>query len=272
MILFRLLTKKWIISTILVLIGIAGMIRLGVWQLDRLEQRRIFNARVSDQMTKPPFELSNESINMDLTGMEYRSVIVRGEFDFSNQVGLRNQAWNDRYGIHLITPLHINGSDRVVMVDRGWIPAEDIEPENWFKYDQPGEVEVFGRIRESQKKADFGRISDPIQSPGEKLTLWNLINIEQMQAKLPFDLISIYITQAPNDKFARPPYGSELNLDLSEGPHFGYAIQWFTFATILAIVYLIYIYRAEKKVNSLSDRSDPKSHVEKPILGNQKPH
>ena len=54
--LMRLFSRRWIFATILVLIAMGVMVRLGIWQLNRLEQRRAFNERVLAQtywMLKP---------------------------------------------------------------------------------------------------------------------------------------------------------------------------------------------------------------------------
>ena len=41
----RMFSRKWLLTTILVIAAMAVMARLGIWQLDRLHQRRAFNAR-----------------------------------------------------------------------------------------------------------------------------------------------------------------------------------------------------------------------------------
>jgi surfeit locus 1 family protein len=244
------------------------LIRLGFWQLDRLEQRRNFNARASEQIHQPPLELSADIADQELASMEYRNIIGTGEYDFNNQFVLRNQSWQDQYGVHLITPLRISDTDYFVLVDRGWIPAADMDPENWYKYDEPGEIQIRGAIRRSQNKPDFGRISDPGLDPGQRLTAWNFINIDRIQRQMPFQLFPIYIQLTPDDQHFNPPYPSELLLDLTEGPHLGYAIQWFTYASILAIIYFKYIQREEKRMSTdrqKESRPQYSQHESKPL-------
>lgn len=273
MIIIRLFSRKWIITTILVVIGMGILIRLGIWQLDRLEQRRQFNSRVSGQIQQPRLELSVSSIAFELEDMEYRDVVVHGEYDFENQIALRNQAWQDRYGVNLITPLKISGTDQVVLVDRGWIPSQDMDPSNWSVYDKAGQVEVNGVIRRSQNKPDFGRISDTVPSAGGKLYLWNLVNIPQIETQLPYELLSIYISQSPDNSPDGPPFRKEIQLDLTEGPHLSYAIQWFSFAGILAVIYLFYVYRNERKVKGGSQNESPfEKETRSPLLHDQSSH
>ena len=52
----RMFSRKWLLTTILVIAAMAVMARLGIWQLDRLHQRRAFNARVSAQIDRPPLD------------------------------------------------------------------------------------------------------------------------------------------------------------------------------------------------------------------------
>ena len=48
-------------------------------------------------------------------------------------------------------------------------------------------------------------------------------------------LLPVYIQEAPEPAWQGPPYRSQPTLDLTEGPHMGYAIQWFTFAGLLLV-------------------------------------
>ena len=240
-------SRRWILTTLLVIGGGFVLARLGVWQLDRLAQRRIFNERVTAQMNQPQLELQGEALQADLYYMEYRTVRVRGEYDFSQEVALRNQVWGNLYGVHLLTPLRIENSQAVILVDRGWIPAEDFASGEWSRFAEPGVVEVSGILRRPQSRPDFGRISDPTPAAGERLTAWNLANLEQMQQQMPYRLLPAYIQQSPDPAWVEMPYRSVTEVEITEGPHLGYAIQWFTFAAILVFGYPVFILKEEKR-------------------------
>ena len=121
MIFKKMFSRAWLITTLLVFLGSAICIRLGIWQLDRLKQRRAFNAQVISMRAEELLDL-NQNLPADISAMEWRAVTVTGEYDFENQVALRNQYNGDQYGYHLITPLLFSGG--AVLVDRGWIPAD----------------------------------------------------------------------------------------------------------------------------------------------------
>lgn len=241
-------SRRWLLATLLVVAAAAVMVRLGIWQLDRLQQRRAFNARVLAQTTQPPLALQGRDLSVDLTAMEYRAVVVTGEYIDAGEIALRNQYWNNEWGVHLITPLRISGSDQVVLVDRGWIPGVDYQSGDWTKFAESGQVTVQGVIRSSQSKAELGKRSDPTPAPGDgPLTTWNFVNIPRLEEQIGAPLLPIYIQQAPDTAWARLPHRSEPDLELTEGSHMSYAIQWFLFAAILVIGYPFYIQRQEQK-------------------------
>lgn len=247
-VLLRLFSRRWLLATLLVVIGVAINIRLGIWQLDRLEQRRAFNGRVLAQTSQPVLELSGENLDLDLTGMEYRPVTVSGVYDLQHEVALRNQAYGNRPGVQLLTPLKISGSDRVVLVNRGWVPIENGDFESWASYPEPGTVTVHGILRASQDRPDYGRRSDQLPAPGEApLKAWYFANVAGIARQVPYPLLPVYVQQAPDPAWSDLPYRTQPDLDLSEGPHQGYAIQWFTFAAILGIGYPFFVRRQERK-------------------------
>ncbi len=172
----RLLTRKWILTSLLVIAGAALCIRLGFWQLDRLAWRRSFNARVESQINAPVLDL-NQNLPVDqLYDMEYRSVTVRGKYDYSQEIILRNQVYDNRLGVHVFTPLLLDGSKNAILVERGWIPVEDSAPQVRAKYDEAGLVTVNGVLRRGLETPDYGGMVNPTLSPGEThLDAWNYI-------------------------------------------------------------------------------------------------
>jgi surfeit locus 1 family protein len=246
MLLRKMFQGKWLLATLLVLAGTALCIRLGIWQLDRLAQRRTFNHQVESMRAAPRLDLNQEQPK-DIAKMEWRSVTVQGKYDFANQVALRNQYNGDsEYGYHLITPLLFNGG--AVLVDRGWIPADgNSTPADWRKYDEPGDIKVTGQMRLGQTKPALGGIADKIPPKGRKLELWNNADITHIAVQMPYPVLPIYIQPDIDENDTKPPIPYQPELDLSEGPHLGYAFQWFTFATILFVGYPFYLRKQEEK-------------------------
>lgn len=253
----QLLQWKWILPTLLVLAAVGVMVRLGFWQLDRLEQRRAFNARVLSQIDRPPLDLNQERPLELLPDMEYREVQVSGHYDFSQEVLLRNQAWEGQNGFHILTPLRIEGSRLAVLIDRGWIPYEGHN--QLSRYQEPGGlVTVRGILRRPQSQPDFGGVPDPTLAPGQaRLEAWNIVNLKRIQGQVSVDLLPVYILQSPEGAQIQLPFRRHLELELTEGSHFGYAVQWFTFASILGLGYPFYLRRQVGGQRSQSGSQKP---------------
>jgi surfeit locus 1 family protein len=254
----RLFSRQWLKTTIFVLAAVAVMLRLGVWQLDRLSQRKAFNERVEMQLSASTLDLSIQNLDLDLYNMEYRAANVTGEYDHEHQVVLRNQDWQGRLGVHILTPLLIEGEDNAILVDRGWVPYEDFREGKLSQYDQPDLVELNGTIRRSQSKPLIGGRADQVPGPGEPpLMAWNWINITDLSGQIPYELLSVYLVSSPDITEDQLPYRSQKELDLTEGSHLGYAFQWFTFAAILGIGYPLYVRKEEGRKTSKSSGETP---------------
>jgi surfeit locus 1 family protein len=236
-------SHKWLLTTLLVFLGTALCIRLGIWQLDRLDQRRAFNAQVTSMRAMPPLDINSEGTD-SIETMEWRAVTISGEYDFENQVAIRNQYYRDQYGYHLLTPLLYNGT--AVLVDRGWIPADgNSAPSDWRKYDEPGVVTVTGQIRLGQSKPAFGGVADALPADGSPLWVWNNGDVEKIALQMPYPILKVYIQPDMNEDDDMPPIPYQPEVELTEGPHFGYALQWFTFATILFVGYPFFLRKQE---------------------------
>ena len=246
MFLLKLFSRQWWLATVLVIAAVAVMIRLGIWQLDRLEQRRAFNAQVDLARGQPVLDLNHEGADTDLTQMEWRTVQYSGEYDFANQVAIRNQYYVGRYGYHLMTPLRSDGT--AVLVDRGWIPADgNSAAADWRQYDASGEVQVMGQIRLGQGKPAFGGIEDPVPADGSGLEVWNNADVEKIALQLPYPILAVYIQEQPDPADEQPPIPFQPEIELTEGPHFGYAMQWFIFASVLSIGYPFFVRKQESR-------------------------
>ena len=240
MIFKKMFSRAWLITTLLVFLGTAFCIRMGIWQLDRLKQRRAFNAQVISMRAEELLDL-NQNLPADISSMEWRAVTVTGEYDFENQVALRNQYNRDQYGYHLITPLLFSGG--AVLVDRGWIPADgNTAPSDWRKYDETGKVTVTGQIRLGQEKPAFGGVAD---ADAGHLDVWNNLNVVRISEQSPYPILPVYVQPNEIENDSVPPIPFQPAVELTEGPHFGYALQWFAFATILFVGYPFFLRKQE---------------------------
>ena len=258
----RLFRRPWIFVTILVIIAALVMIRLGIWQLDRLTGRRAFNEQVLSQIDEPPLLLTDDVVSGDVGTLEFRTVQIEGEYDLANTLVLGNQVWDDQIGVHLLTPLKIAGMETVILVDRGWIPFEDWKNRNLIAYDKTGTVSVKGMLRVTQTKLGLRDCLD--ETVGEApFQVWCLA-LDGIAGYLPYDLLSVYLIQAPDGEQTAPLYRVIPQIEITEGPHLGYAVQWFTFTAILLIGYPFFVRREvqarERKNQQESAAADGEYH------------
>jgi surfeit locus 1 family protein len=175
----------------------------------------------------------------DLPEMEYRSVVASGRYDFSQQVALRNQSYRDQYGFHLLTPLVLDDGT-AILVDRGWIPAEN-EPAAWSAYNEPA-----GRLWPNLLacRGLGGSHRGSIRpGPSGRLHLWTFPNIPRIQEQVSYQLLPVYLQVDVDENDTRPPIPYQPGVDLTEGPHQSYAMQWFSFATLLLVGYPFYVHQ-----------------------------
>jgi surfeit locus 1 family protein len=236
------LSRRWILTTLLVVAGTLVCVRLGIWQLDRLEQRRAFNERYLEATLTSPLILESAPL-ADLTLMEYRTIFVTGRYDPINQVVLRNQFHDGEPGFLLLTPL-VFADNTAILVARGWIPAAgNASPSDWRKYDQLEDVTLGGIIRLGQTEPGLGGVPDP--EGQSRLDFWNLVNVERISRQVPYPLASAFIQPDPDPALTAPPYPSQPVIEVTEGPHMGYALQWFSFAALLFVGYPFFLRQME---------------------------
>lgn len=102
-----LLSRQWVILTLVALLLIPTMIRLGIWQMHRYEERSARNQLVSDALgAKPlPVEKLTSPGRTVTTKERYRTVTAQGHFDADREVVVRRRVNSDEeVGFHVLTP------------------------------------------------------------------------------------------------------------------------------------------------------------------------
>ncbi|MFQ5409960.1 MAG: SURF1 family protein [Anaerolineales bacterium] len=232
-----LISRRWLLSTVLVVIGMGVMVRLGFWQLDRLAQRRAANALVQSRLDAPPVDLTAEPLPLEPDDLNLRTGTASGVFDFEREISLRNEAYQGQPGVHLLTPL-VLADGRALLVDRGWLPYEQSQPEQWAAFHGAAQAEVAGMIRTAQP-TPAGADLPPVPE-----LEWFRVDIDAIQRQMPYSLLPVYLQAGPATNAGDALPVTELPaIELSEGPHLGYAIQWYLFVVILGVGYVRFVMR-----------------------------
>lgn len=237
-------SRRHLLKTVLILVLVVAFVRLGVWQLSRHQERVAANAVLEAQLAEPSVLINEVTDSAEWGSYTDRTVSARGAFDFDNQMVLVQQRALGRIGVHLVTPLLLDGAEQAVLVDRGWTPSDAAAPGEIDQFDVPGTVTLDGFVQATER---LPRTADGGLDSAEFEREIFQVNIPRLQTQLPYDLLPVYLLQAPDDG-ALPsdlPYREAPQIDLSNGPHLGYAVQWFSFALVAVGFYAAYLRRAD---------------------------
>lgn len=228
---------RWLVGWVLVVVVVLGFARLGIWQLERLEWRRDLNARIDARRAQPPVPLTELDPSAPPADLEYRVVSITGAYDGSREVELYGRAMNGKAGNHLLTPLASNDG-RILFVDRGWVPfsadAAAVRPPQ-------GPVTITGILlppESTDDRPDADTVKD--------------VSLVQLSKRVDADVWPVYLLLREQG----PPQAGDLPMtvpepELTEGNHLSYAVQWFLFATIVAVGWFFLLRREGR------DRADP---------------
>lgn len=217
---------KWIAATVIV-IGLAALfVALGMWQLDRLEQRRALNEVGEERMSQEAthLQLALEEADGDIESLQYRNVYLTGVFDPSQEVLIRSQVELGQAGFHVITPL-VTDEGWAVLVNRGWVPLGMDTPPVGSR-PEPRRQRVEGWVQLSQIRPAFA----PEDARGEQ-PVFNRVDIGRIGEQTSYDLAAVYVVAAGEEDTELPVPVDPPDFT-NEGSHLAYAVQWFGFATV----------------------------------------
>jgi surfeit locus 1 family protein len=211
-------------------------VRLGFWQIERLQQRRARNEATFQRMREAPVQLN--ALRTDSTGLIFRRVTVTGHFDDARTIIIAGRSLRGVPGVHVLTPMRIGGS--AVLVNRGWMPSADA-----------ARIEV-DSIRESSADSLDALVTPFPEDFGKPSTLagfqrvWYQMDGAQLRKQFPYPVLPVVVQILPHA--GQPLYPIRLRPpEMDEGPHLGYAIQWFSFAFIALVGWTLVLRRRKRE-------------------------
>jgi len=216
-------------------------VRLGFWQLHRLEQRRARNALVSGRFAAAAVDPSQ--LPRDTAAARFMRVRVAGVPDYAHELIFAVRTYKGSPGVNLLTPVRLPGSDTVIIVNRGWIYSPDgstVKLDDWHDRDS-----VFiGYADEFPSKGGATYTGRP--------QVIAHLSYDVVTKALPYPVSPTYVV-AMGDSANATDRVARLSIPpLDEGPHLGYAIQWFAFAVVALVGTGIVIRQARSSGSSLS--------------------
>jgi len=240
-----LLSRQWVILTLIALLLIPTMIRLGIWQKHRYEMRTARNDLVSAALhAKPvPVEQLTSPGHAVTSADKYRTVTATGTFDTAREEVVRRRTnSDDEVGFHVLTPFVLTDG-KVVLVNRGWIPANGAQT-TFPKIPAPpvGKVTIKGRLKADETTAASG-IKEIKGLPDRQVML---INSEEQARRLGATVLGGYIEQtAPEAKGGSPEQISDPGSE--DAPlNYAYMIQWWLFAAGVPVGWWVLVRRERR--------------------------
>lgn len=240
-----LLSRQWVILTLVSLVLIPVMVELGFWQMHRHERRVAQNELIADNLAARPVPVTElTSPGHTVPRADYwRHVTATGTYDTAHEVVVRRRTDNDeRVGVHVLTPL-VLADGRAVLVNRGWVPAAADQTAYPAVPPAPkGEVTVTGRLMADETTGASG-IKDLSGLPPRQIML---IDSAQQAKGLGRPVLGGYLQQtAPEPAGGTPELIAEPDHD-SIGAHMAYAVQWWLFAAGVPVGWVVLV-RREKR-------------------------
>jgi surfeit locus 1 family protein len=231
--------KFKIIPTLVYLCLLPMLIALGMWQLDRSEQKRAFLKEQERALATETLHLST-AIEHNTEALRYRNVDVTGRYDVAHQFLIDNQISDGKAGYFVLTPFILTGGTKAVLVNRGWIPLNrnrSILPDLQIN---KAEAIIAGRIN------NFPSVGIKLAGAEIPTEGWpsivQVVDSDVLAKKSGYPLFQFQIELAKElpDGYKREWHTSTI---MQPEQHTAYAIQWFALALTLTILFIWYSFK-----------------------------
>ena len=241
-------TKGLFGLTAFTLAGIAVLIGLGLWQLQRLEWKQAVIAQIETRSTAEPITL-DEAIALSREGNDpsYTRVRVEGRFHHDRERYLY-AASEGKPGWHVVTPLQTEDGD-IVLVDRGFVPDSLRDPASRPRGQVEEVVTVIGLARASETPNVF----TPDNEPEANRWFWRDLT-GMTQSMFPSgtrEIVPFFLEAEKSEVPGGWPLGGQTQLNITNN-HLQYALTWFALALCLAVIYAVYVWGAYRRERPLT--------------------
>ncbi|MBE7439913.1 MAG: SURF1 family protein [Spirochaetales bacterium] len=212
------------------------------WQFKRYGEKKEFFARLKDVDDATPLRPGeNYAFGSKLK--------VEGQFLPEPYFLLMNRSYQSQPGAKYIGVLKM--SEGLLLIDRGWIPLQEVEKGDLDRYALPGDqvVQLIGLVRHSKEGRTFLSPPENMGEEGGRIKRWFRMNVSAMQGQLDRHLLPYYLEQVhwktdPLPKEQPLPLASEI---LPPGRHLNYTMQWISFGLFALVVGILWQFRPRRK-------------------------
>ena len=233
---FRFRTIPFLATVVLVALGIA----LGNWQVRRAAEKTALQARLTQRAALAPLALDGKPV--DPAAIEYRHVIVTGEFVPNWPLFLDNRPLEGRTGFVLLMPFRIAESDAVVLVARGWLPRDPAVHDRVPHVDTPaGRTTIEGlAVLHPARVMELGKAPPP--TPG---AIVQNVDAAGFAKASGLRTLPVLVEQTSPDGTAPIRTWPAPAVDVDR--HKGYAFQWYALAAMAFLFFVITGFRSGTK-------------------------
>ena len=221
--------RFWVL-TVAAVVVVALTFSLGQWQLRRAAQKLGLQHAIEAQGNLPILKATDLAGVKDLQEIVHRQATLKGVWRSENTVFLDNRQMQGKPGFIAVTPLALDGSGQIILVQRGWVPRNFGERSNVPNIQTPaGPVTVRGRIAPPPSKlyefkgAESGRIRQNLD-----------ITAFSRETGLALLSVSVVQTGVANEGLQRDWATPKAGTD----KHYGYAFQWFALCALFVGLYV----------------------------------
>ncbi len=218
--------------TLLTLLGMAITGSLGRWQLNRAAQKESLQASMEAQGSKHLVDAFALLAAPDPLALVHQPALLRGKWLADQTVYLDNRQMQAKVGFFAVTPLRLEGSDRVILVQRGWVARNFVERDKVPAIATPsGLVAIEGRIA-----PPAGKLFE-LGQPSVTAIRQNL-DLQQLQLHIGEPLLPVILRQTGPASEGLLRDWPAVNNGVEK--NYGYALQWFGMSALMALLYLWY--------------------------------
>jgi cytochrome oxidase assembly protein ShyY1 len=251
-----LLSRRWVLFALVVVVLAWLATQLGQWQFHRLDERKQDNQLVSTNLKLAPTPVDDvlSTTRAPRAKDEWRRVTIHGTWDDRHTIVLKYQTRDAGAGVDVVTPL-VTAGGAAVLVDRGWMSTDNsgaTRPKLPPVTD--GQVTVTGWVRRDAT-GSATKVSD---------LSTRAVSSTRIAEVLPYDLYRGFVDlaeESPTPAAKLEP--TELPDDTSNGPHFFYGLQWWFFGAlaVFGFCYLAWDEFRQHRHKRLRERSQRPQHA-----------
>jgi surfeit locus 1 family protein len=219
----------------MVFIGILPLlITLGMWQLNRAEEKRAYISLLEERMKAPVLNLSANS-QEKIDQIKYRNIELIGRYDSLHQFLIDNQIVDSKVGYFVLTPFLIQGGNKTVLVNRGWIPLGKNRHSLPDIVVSEKPTTITGRIN------SFPSVGIKMQGADIPIDVWpstvQLVDTGVLEKKLRMALypFQIELNKDQNNGYIRQWH---ITTPIPPEKHIAYAVQWFALGITLTVLFI----------------------------------